>query len=196
MKPSRLALLATLCLATSAGCIAAAPAGIEDLSSTATDGTRTLRQSVIVAAPPPAVWIAFTTTDGYLGWAMPVARVDFRVGGIIEASYVRGAQLGDPNNIRNEIIAYAPERMFAIRNRNAPSDAPFDVPTFQSLHTVVLFDDAGNGTTRVTIVQPGYHGGDKYEKLWKFFEWGNGATLAALRDRFVNGPRDWSKPPA
>ena len=59
---------------------------------------------------------------------------------------MRGAKPGDANNVRNEIIAYAPERMFAIRNRNAPSDAPFDVPTFQSLHTVVLFDDAGGGT--------------------------------------------------
>ena len=196
MRLSILALVAALAVTGGSASLAVTPAGVDDLSSTAPDGTRTLRQSVVVAAPVAAVWTAFTTTDGYLSWAMPVASVDFRVGGVIEASYVRGAKLGDANNIRNEIIAYAPERMFAIRNRNAPSDAPFDVATFQSLHTVVLFDDEGSGRTRVTIVQPGYGAGEKFAKLWSFFEWGNGATLAALRDRFVNGPTDWSKPRA
>lgn len=194
MRLSILALVAALAVTGGSASIAVTPAGVDDLSSTAPDGTRTLRQSVVVAAPVAAVWTAFTTTDGYLSWAMPVASVDFRVGGVIEASYVPGAKLGDADNIRNEIIAYAPERMFAIRNRNAPSDAPFDVATFQSLHTVVLFDDEGNGRTRVTIVQPGYGAGEKFAKLWSFFAWGNGATLAALRDRFVNGPTDWSKP--
>ena len=192
----RLSILAfaAVSFAASFASIAAMPAGIDDQSTTGADGTRTLRQSVVVAAPVAAVWTAFTTTEGYLSWAMPVASVDFRVGGIIEASYLRGARLGDANNIRNEIIAFAPERMFAIRNRNVPSDAPFDAATFQSLHTVVLFDDVGNGRTRVTIVQPGYASGENYAKLWSFFEWGNGATLAALRDRFVNGATDWSKP--
>ena len=196
MRLSILAFATAVALTGGLQSIAVAAPGVDDLSSTAADGTRTLRQSVVVAAPLAAVWTAFTTTDGYVSWAMPVASVDFRVGGTIEASYVRGAKLGDTNNIRNEIIAYAPERMFAIRNRNAPPDAPFDVGTFQSLHTVVLFDDEGGSRTRVTIVQPGYGAGEKFAKLWSFFEWGNGATLAALRDRFVNGPTDWSKPRA
>ncbi len=196
MRLSILAFVTGLALTGGSQSIAVAPPGVADLSSTAADGTRTLRQSVVVAAPVAAVWTAFTTTDGYVSWAVPVARVDFRVGGMIEASYVPGAKLGDTDNIRNEIIAYAPERMFALRNRNTPRDAPFDVAPFQSLHTVVLFDDEGGGRTRVTIVQPGYGAGEKFAKLWSFFEWGNGATLAALRDRFVNGPTDCSKPRA
>jgi len=172
---------------------AATPPGVDDTSQTLGDGSRTLRQSVIVAAPIAAVWNAFTTTDGYRAWAAPVAHVDFVLGGMIETSYSMDARLGAPGNIRNEIVAYAPERMFAIRNRQAPPDVPFDVPTFQSLHTVVLFDDLGGGRTRVTIVQPGYRAGDAYDRTWKFFEWGNGATLAALRDRFVKGPADWRR---
>lgn len=194
MKRHTIILAALVTLGACGISLATAPVGIDDASSTAPDGTRTLRQSVIVAAPLAAVWAAFTTTDGYRGWAVPVADIDFRVGGIIEASYVTTAKLGDADNIRNEIVAYAPQRMFAIRNRAAPRDAPFDVPTFQSLHTVVLFDGLADGRTRVSIVQPGYRSGAAYSTLWKFFEWGNGATLAALRDRFVNGPTDWSKP--
>lgn len=169
---------------------AAAPPGIDDASSIAADGTRTLRQSVVVPAPVASVWSAFTTTEGYRSWAVPVANVDFRIGGIIEASYAPNAKLGDADNIRNEIVAYAPERMFAIRNRHAPRDVPFDVATFQSMQTVVLLDDLGNGQTRVSIVQPGYKSTDAHAALWKFFEWGNGATLVALRDRFANPPGD------
>lgn len=170
--------------------VAAGLPGIEDASQRLDDGTRVLRQSVIVPAPIAAVWSAFTTSDGYRAWAAPVAQIDFALGGSIETSYSANARLGAPGNIRNEIIAYAPGRMFALRNRQAPPDVAFDVPTFQSLHTVVLFDDLG-GSTRVTIVQPGYRAGDVYDRTYRFFEWGNGATLAALRDRFVKGPTDW-----
>ncbi len=191
---NRIALTFVTLLVVSACCgsvAAAAPPGIEDHSQVSADGTRTLRQSVIVSAPIAAVWSAFTTTDGYRAWAAPVAQIDFRIGGVIETSYAADGRLGAPGNIRNEIIAYAPERMFALQNRQAPPDVPFDVPTFQSLRTVVLLDDLGGAGTRVTIVQPGYRAGDAYDRTYKFFEWGNGATLVALRDRFVKGPTDW-----
>ena len=191
------ALVLAFMLAVSGCCgavIAASPPGIDDTSTVSSDGTRTLRQSVIVSAPLAAAWNAFTTPEGYRAGAAPVAQVDFRLGGFIETSYARDGRIGAPGNIRNEIVAYAPERMFAIVNRQAPPDVPFDTPTFQSLHTVVQFDDVGGGATRVTIIQPGYRAGDAYDRTWKFFEWGNGATLVALRDRFVKGPTDWRSP--
>jgi len=159
MNVSMLSCLALVALGACCATTAASPPGIDDTSQASADGTRTLRQSVVVAAPPAAVWTAFTTTEGYREWAVPVARIDFRIGGIIEASYAADASLGAPTNIRNEIVAYVPERMFAIRNRQAPPDAPFDVALFQSLHTVVLFDDLDGTRTRVTIVQPGYRSG-------------------------------------
>lgn len=120
---SRFALLLVTLLVVSAcgdSAVAASPAGIDDTSQTSEDGIRTLRQSVIVSAPIAEVWNAFTTADGYRAWAAPVAQIDFRVGGIIETGYSADARLGAPGNIRNEITAYAPERMFALRNRQAP----------------------------------------------------------------------------
>ena len=195
MRRATLTLITLLAISACCESVAAAsPPGIDDLSQAAGDGTRTLHQSVIVPAPIAQVWTAFTTTDGYRAWAAPVAQIDFRVGGIVEASYSADARIGEPGNIRNEIVAYAPERMFALRNRQAPPDVPFDVPTFQSLQTVVLFDDLGGTRTRVTIVQPGYREGEAYDRTYKFFEWGNGATLVALRDRFARGSTDWRKP--
>lgn len=157
------------------------------------DGTRTLMQSIVVNAPLPAVWTALTTSDGWRGWAAPVAWVDFRLGGIIETSYRRDAQAGSPANIRNQIVAYLPPRMFAIRNVQAPPNAAFDVPTFQSLHTVVTLDAVAPERTRVTFAQPGYRAGEPFDTVFKHFSWGNGFTLEQLYQRFEQGPVDWDK---
>jgi uncharacterized protein YndB with AHSA1/START domain len=157
------------------------------------DGTRTLSQSIVVAAPAAAVWTALTTGDGWRSWAAPVAWVDFRLGGEIETSYKAGAAAGDPANIRNQVVAYLPPRMFAIRNVQAPPNTAFDVPTFQSLHTVVLVEPVDAARTRVTFAQPGYGSGPAFEGVLKHFSWGNGWTLEQLKQRFDRGPVDWAK---
>lgn len=157
------------------------------------DGTRTLVQSIVVEAELPEVWRALTTSEGWRGWAAPNAWVDFRLDGIIETSYRRSAQAGDPANIRNRVIAYLPMRMFAIRNVQAPPNAAFDVPAFQSLHTVVMLDATGPRSTRVTFAQPGYRSGEAFDGVFRHFAAGNGWTLEQLRKRFVDGPVDWDK---
>jgi uncharacterized protein YndB with AHSA1/START domain len=171
---------------------AAAPA-VEDTSHTAADGTRTLQQSIVVAAPAAQVWTALTTSEGWRGWAAPVAAVDFRLGGIIETSYNPTATPGSPGNIRNEIVAYAPPRMFAIRNVQAPPRTSFDVPTFQSLHTVVFVDPVSETSTRVSFTQPGYRPGEPFDTVYKHFAAGNAWTLEQLKNRFEHGPVDWKK---
>lgn len=157
------------------------------------DGTRTLRQSIVVAAPADAVWTALTTGEGWRTWAAPYAQVDFRLGGIIETSYAPDPQPGSRANIRNEILAYVPQRMLAIRNVQAPPNTPFDAVTFQSLHTVVWIEPTGARATRVTFAQPGYRDGAAYEGVLKHFRWGNGWTLEKLQERFDKGPVDWAR---
>jgi uncharacterized protein YndB with AHSA1/START domain len=180
-----------------AGLACAAPAlattAVVDGSRTEADGTRTMELSIEVPATAAEVWTALTTTDGWRGWAAPVAHVDFRLGGIIETSYNPAAVAGAPGNIRNEILAYVPQRMFAIRNVQAPPKTAFDVPTFQSLHTVILVDPVAPARTRVSFVQPGYRTGEPWDTVYKHFAWGNGWTLEQLKTRFVEGPIDWKK---
>jgi uncharacterized protein YndB with AHSA1/START domain len=152
-------------------------------------GERALRQSIVVQGSTGEVWRAWTTTEGFSSWAAPVARVDFRLGGIIEASYDPKRAIGAPGNIRNEIVAYVPERMLAIRNVQAPPNVPFDTAVFQSLHTVVLLEPVGERATRVTSWQPGYRDGSAYDGVLAFFERGNAASLIALRDYFARQRR-------
>lgn len=183
-----LAMVAAVLCATAS----AATAVIDD-SRTEADGTRTLSLAIEVPAGAPEVWTAMTTSEGWRSWAAPVAQVDFRLGGIIETSYNPAAAPGTPGNIRNEIVAFVPQRMFAIRNVQAPPKTPFDVPTFQSLHTVVLIEPLGPARTRVSTIQPGYRRGEPWDTVYKHFAWGNAWTLEQLKTRFEQGPIDWKK---
>lgn len=172
---------------------AIAASSVVDRSRIEADGTRTLDLSIEVPAAASDVWTAMTTSEGWRSWAAPVAQVDFRLGGIIETSYNPDATPGTPGNIRNEIIAYVPQRMYAIRNVQAPPKTAFDVPTFQSLHTVILIEPLDAARTRVSTIQPGYRSGEPWDTVYKHFAWGNAWTLEQLKTRFEKGPVDWKK---
>jgi uncharacterized protein YndB with AHSA1/START domain len=191
----RILLLAAFAVVTGlgAGPAALAASAVVDGSRAESDGTRTLHLSIEVGAPVADVWKALTTSEGWRTWAAPVAQVDFRLGGIIETSFDLAGAPGAPGNIRNQIVAFLPQRMFAIRNVQAPPKTSFDVPTFQSLHTVVLVEPAGAARTRVTFVQPGYQAGEPWDTVYKHFAWGNAFTLDLLKARFDEGPIDWKK---
>lgn len=164
-----------------------------DTSFTAASGERVLEQSIVVPAPVEEVWQAFTTSRGFSSWAVPLAMIDFRLGGIMETSYDPTATSGDPKNIKNEIVAYLPYRMLAFRNIQAPPDTKFDAPTFQKLHTVVLFTKLSPTETEVTTAQPGYGDDARFDQIYNFFRAGNGWTLEKLRQRFEDGPIDWQR---
>jgi hypothetical protein len=189
----RLAALALAALGAAAGATEDAAKALNE-SRTESDGTRTLQQSIeLPGTSLEQAWGAFTTSEGFRTWAAPIAAVDFRLGGIIEASYDPARAIGSPGNIRNEIVAFVPLRMLAFRNRETPPNPPFDAPTFQSLHTVVWFEPAG-AATRITIAQPGYRAGEPWDTVYRHFERGNGWSLEQLRKRFVQGPVEWPRP--
>jgi len=176
-----------------AGALAAAPGDVRDTSFTLPDGERVLELAIDVPASARDAWNAFATTDGFRAWAAPVTRVDMRVGGEVETSYDPAAAIGAPTNIRNAILALVPERMFLMRNVQAPPKTPFDAPTFQKLVTVIVFTPLTPTTTRVTVQNPGFRDGPAYDGVYKFFQAGNAWTLMQLKERFETGPVDWAK---
>lgn len=164
------------------------PSPVETTLPREADGLVTLHQSVEVAVPASRVWAALTTTEGWRQWAAPFALVDFRLGGMIESSYQRDARPGAPENIRNQIVAYLPQRLLAIHNVQVPPSPAFDVPTFQSLHTVVLLDPLDTGRTRVTIAQPGFRSDAQHDGVLAHFRRGNGWTLEQLKRTLERAP--------
>lgn len=163
------------------------------VSSSAFDeasGDHAMQLSIEVPAGAHAVFAAFTTSEGFASWAVPVAHVDFRVGGSIEASYDPAARLGDPNNIRNRILAYVPDRVLVIKNEQAPQGFAGSA-LFQRTVTVIEFSALSANRTRVTLTNAGYGKGEAFDTVYRHFEWGNAYTLAELRKRFETGPVDW-----
>ena len=155
------------------------------------NGDRSLQLFIDVPASPKAVFDAFTTSEGFSSWAVPMAKVDLRVGGMIEASYDSHAKLGDPNNIKNAIIAYVPNRLLVIQNVQTPAGF-VDSKLFQKTVTIMEFTPVDANTTHVTLTNAGYGKGAGFDDVYSHFEWGDAYTLHELRARFVNGPVDWA----
>ena len=154
-------------------------------------GDRSIQLSVDVAASPKDVFDAFTTSEGFASWAVPLAKVELRVGGFIEASYDAHAKLGDPDNIRNEIVAYVPDRLLVIRNAQAPAGFA-DPELFRRTVTIIELVALDRSHTRVTLTNAGYGSGAGFDTLYKHFEWGDAYTLSELKRRFEQGPVDWA----
>jgi uncharacterized protein YndB with AHSA1/START domain len=164
---------------------------VANTSFTEPDGDRSLQLSIDVPAPAHDVFTAFSTSAGFSSWAVPMANIDFRVGGMIEASYDSHARLGDPNNIKNAIVSYIPDRLIIIRNVQTPSGF-VDASLFQKTVTMIEFAPLDANNTRVTLTNAGYGPGAGFADVYAHFEWGDAYTLHELRKRFVNGPVDWA----
>jgi uncharacterized protein YndB with AHSA1/START domain len=127
---------------------------------------------------PAEVWRILTTSEGYKQAGAAQAEVDFRIGGTIRARYDANGQLGDAQTIVNEILAYEPERMLALRIKQAPADLP-NRDAVAGTWTVIYLTPAGD-MTQVRIVGLGYTDQPQSQALSKFFADGNRETLARI----------------
>jgi uncharacterized protein YndB with AHSA1/START domain len=164
---------------------------VSNTSFTEPSGDRSIQLSIDVPASSHDAFTAFTTSEGFASWAVPVAKVEFRIGGYIEASYDEDAKPGDPGNIKNQIVAYVPDRLLVLHNIQAPPGFA-DPELFQRTVTMIEFIALDSRRTRVTITNAGYGRGDRFDTLYRHFEWGDAYTLQELKTRFVKGPVDWA----
>ena len=92
------------------GAVAGFP-DVVDSSFTDANGDRTLQLSIVVSASASDAFAAFATADGWKTWAVPFAVGEPRVGAVMETAYWLDAKPGDRGNIRNQFIAWLPERL-------------------------------------------------------------------------------------
>ena len=78
-----------------------------------------------INAPIADVWKVWSTSQGYTATGVALADVDLRVGGLIRSRYRADGTLGDSQTIENEILAFEPPRMLAIRIHKTPANFPF-----------------------------------------------------------------------
>jgi len=180
--------LAALAVAAYAFTTSAAPPQIHQVKGVAADGTRYYEDSIVIDAPAHRLWIAFTDTEAYRKWATPVAAVDFRIGGVIEAAYDPKGHLGDPQNIKNAFVAYVPDRLLVFRNVQAPEGLPGRDAYPKTIKTVE-FEALGASQTRVTVSGVGFGAGADFDQLYAFFSRGDAGMLATLKAAMETPPK-------
>jgi uncharacterized protein YndB with AHSA1/START domain len=126
--------------------------------------------------PVGEVWKMFTTSEGYKATGVAKAEVNLRLGGEIRSHYDSKGRLGDPETIVNEILAYEPERMLAMRIKQAPASFPYR-GAIEGTWTVLYLTPAGENMTHVRIVGLGYDQRPESQAMRKFFADGNRRTL-------------------
>jgi uncharacterized protein YndB with AHSA1/START domain len=136
-----------------------------------------------VNAPVAEVWRLFTTSEGYPATGPAQAEVRLAIGGEIRSHYDANGKLGDAETIVNEILAYEPERMLAIRIKQAPASFPHR-EAIAGTWTVIHFNPAGDAMTHVRIVGLGYDDSPGSQALRKFFADGNRWTLDHVAKRY------------
>lgn len=163
-----------------------------DTSYIARDGSRVIRHELDIPASAGDVYQAFTTADGWQGWAVPFARLsgDLSVGADIETSYNPGASVGDAGNIKNRVLAYVPDRFFAFHVAKAPEGFPH-ADLITRVFTVAEIEPRNAGTVHLKLSMLGYGKGAGYDELYAFFRKGNAMTMENLKRRFDKGPIDW-----
>ncbi len=157
-----------------------AAAQVKDASSVDAAGARVLAQSIEIAAPSKAVWNAVVDAETIRRWSAPMAVVDLSQGGSLEEGFSKDAPRGDPNNIRHDIIAYAPGRLLIYRNANAPAGLP-GREAYRRLVGIVEVEDLGGGRTRLTLNQAGYERTAAFDALYAFFRQDNAQFLQSLK---------------
>lgn len=173
---------------------AQAAEAVKDTSYVAA-GSRVLRHEVVVAASAADAWSAFTTVEGWRGWATPyvtLSTAQLAVDAEFESSYHLDAKPGDERNIHHRVLAYIPGRMFAFRTVQSPKGFPFPDEVLQ-VFSVVEFEPLGAKRTRVSLSMIGYGRGPGFDGLYGFFSKGNPWSLTKLAERFETGPVDWKQ---
>ena len=139
----------------------------------------------LVNAPVEAVWKAFTEKPVIEKWMVAKTDLELKVGGTWRTSYSKDSDLNDERSIHHTILAFDPERMLAFRTIKTPKDFPY--PAITRTWTVVYFELAGPGKTRVSTRMMGFENDEQGRAMRAFFERGNRTEMDALVKFFETG---------
>jgi uncharacterized protein YndB with AHSA1/START domain len=152
-----------------------------------------VKKAVIVAAPPAAVWAAWTTVEGATSFFAPGARIDARPGGPYEIWFFPEAPAGDRGCDGCTVISVDPPKRIAFTWSFPPSIPELRARNTTARVAVELLPASVDGATLVSLVHDGFPEGEAGEKGRAYFEKAWDTVLARLQQRFRSGPVDWTK---
>lgn len=149
---------------------------VVDTSFVTPDGQNDLQQSVVISAPVAVLWKSFVDPKEFARWNAPVAAIDMRVGGSLEATYDPKHAIGDPNNIKHRVITFLPERLIVFQNIQAPKELP-NADKFQRTVIIVQYEPLGPAKTKVTLSCTGFGADPASQQIYRFFQADNAEEL-------------------
>lgn len=145
-------------------------------------GDRILRTEAVIDASPADLWKALTTKEGWESWAVPIAEVEFRIGGTIRTNYDKDAGIGGKGTIVHYILAYEPERMLTTKFV-APGNAGW-AKIAEATWTIYRLEPIELARTRLVITMAGWGQGKDWDTSYDHFKSGNELTIARLQKKF------------
>jgi uncharacterized protein YndB with AHSA1/START domain len=158
------------------------------LALTAQAQERALNKEVTVPAGVDAVWQAWTTSEGIVGFFAPAAEVEARVGGPFRIYVDPGAETGQRGADDMRVLAVQPKKMISF-DWNAPPSLP--QARQQRTFVVVRLIPVDDRTTRVTLHHTGWGEGGEWDQAYSYFDRAWVGVLGSLKERFEKGPKDW-----
>jgi uncharacterized protein YndB with AHSA1/START domain len=171
--------------------IAAGFPNVRDDSYVEPNGSRVLKLSITIDAPARKIWQLLTSSEGWQSWAVPVAWVDFGIGGMIETSYTATAVRGQAGNIKNLIVAYVPDQLLVLRNVQAPPNFEH-AEEFGNTVTAINLRSISKNRSQVELDGVGFLATPAFDTLLKQFKFGDSWTLEHLKRAAEHGPIDWA----
>ena len=153
---------------------------------------RKLHKIVEVRASAAEAWKAWTTKEGLRSFMAPDARISLEIGGAFEPLFDPDQAPGGQGGEGLQILSYLPHEMLSFT-----WNAPPEFPTIRNhFHTwvVVQFHPAGADRTRVTLDHLGWGTGEKWDKVYAYFDRAWDLVLGRLVHRFDSGPVNWTDP--
>lgn len=150
---------------------------------------RAVSKQVVVAAPVEAVWRAWTTREGIVGFMAPDAEIDARVGGAFHVFFDPYGEPGLKGADDMRYMALQPPTLLSFDWSAPPHLAQ---ARRQRTFVIVRLKDLGSGATQVNLTQIGWGDGGEWDLTYTYFDRAWGTVLGNLKKRFEQGPIDWS----
>ncbi len=179
MFRSFVVLMLSLFLAASAS---AQDSSVSSRVETTKTGDLILVQEVVVKAPVDQVWAAFTTSDGWEAWAVPVAKVDFQVGGIIRTNYNAGGSADDEDANVLHVINYVPNKLITLQAEVSKNWPEILKEREKQMYNVITFEQLNDETTKVISFGLGYRDTPELRGMMEFFIEANEGLYQKLID--------------
>jgi uncharacterized protein YndB with AHSA1/START domain len=191
MKLLRILFISSVLGTASTGAATTEFSNVRDDSYSEPNGSRVLKLSITIDVPVSKIWKLLISSEGWQSWAVPVAWVDFGIGGMVETSYTATAVRGQPGNIKNSIVAYVPEQLLVLRNVQAPPNFEH-AEDFGKTVTAINLRSISKNRSQVELDGVGFLATPAFDTLLKKFKFGDSWTLEHLKRAAEHGPIDWA----